>query len=108
MTIRRRSRFLLGIGLLQFTLPAIGAFLLGVFPGMNWLERYAATSPVMLGAGEQILLILALASSGSLAGVVVCRLISWTKPNRTDAAIVTTYTLVFGFIGFMYLLRLVV
>jgi hypothetical protein len=93
---------------LRFTLPAIGAFLLGVFPGMNWLERFAATSPVMPGAGEQIFLILILASSGSLAGVAVFRLIYRTKPIGTDAAITVTYALVFGFIGFMYLLTLVV
>jgi hypothetical protein len=94
--------------ILRFTLPAIGAFLLGVFPGMNWLERFAATSPVMLGAGEQIFLILFLASSGSLAGIVVFRLVSRTKPIGTDAAITVTYALAFGFLGFMYLLRLVV
>ncbi len=93
---------------LRFTLPAIGAFFLGVFPGMNWLERFAATSPIWLGAGVQILLILLLASSGSLAGIVFFRLISWTKPVKTDAAILMAYSFVFGFMGFVYLLSLVV
>lgn len=96
------------MGALRFTLPAIGAFLLGVFPGMNWLERFAATSPIWLGSGVQILLILLLASSGSLAGIVFFRLISWTKPVKKDAAIVLAYSLVFGFMGFIYLLTLVV
>ena len=96
------------MGALRFTLPAIGAFLLGVFPGMNWLERFAATSPRMLGSGEQIFLIVLLACSGSLAGVALFRLISWTKPDDTDALIIIAYTLVFGFIGFNYLLTLVV
>src|SRR5438105_1423992 len=92
----------------RFLVPGIGAFLLGVFPGMNWLERCAATSPQMLGAAEQILIILLLASSGALGGILVFRLGSWTRPIGTDAAIIVAYTLVFGFIGFLYLLQLVV
>ena len=82
--------------------------MLGVFPGMNWLKRFAAMSPMWLGSGEQILLILLLASSGSLAGIACFRLISWTKPVSTDAAIIIGYSLVFGFMGFIYLLSLVI
>jgi len=93
---------------LRLTLPAIGAFLLGVFPGMNWLESFAATSPIWLGSRVQILLILLLASAGSLAGIAFFRLISWTKPVKTDAAIIMGYSLIFGFMGFIYLLSLVV
>jgi hypothetical protein len=96
------------MGVLRFTLPAIGAFLLGVFPGMNWLERFMATSRIWFGHGAVILLILLLASSGSLAGIALFRLISWTKPVNMDAAIIIAYSLVFGFIGFNYLLMLVV
>lgn len=93
---------------LRFAFPGIGAFLLGVFPGMNWLERYAATSPRMLGVGEQIFIILFLASSGSILGIAAFRFATSTTPVSTDAAIVVAYTLVFGFIGFLYLLILVV
>jgi hypothetical protein len=92
----------------RLLMPAVGSFLLGVFPGMNWLERFAATSPVFLGSGTQVCLILLLASSGALAGILLFRLVTWTEPIRTDAAIIVTYALVFGFVGFLYLLTLVV
>jgi hypothetical protein len=93
---------------LRFGLPAVGAFLLGVFPGMNWLKRYGETSPVMLGGGEVICLILLLATSGSSFGILLFRLVSWTKPTATDAAIFLAYGLLFGLIGFSYLCILVV
>ena len=93
---------------LRFGLPAVGAFLLGVFPGMNWFERFAATSPVFLGSGTQLCLILLLATTGSSSGVLLFRLVSRTKPTATDAAIILPYGLMFGFIGFLYLLTLVV
>src|SRR5262249_588472 len=93
---------------LRFGLPAVGAFLLGVFPGMNWLECYAATSPVFLGSGTQICLILLLATTGASSGVLLFRVVSWTTPTSTDVAIILPYGLLFGFFGFLYLLTLVV
>lgn len=94
--------------LLRFVLPAIGAFVLGVFPGMNWLRQYAATSPAMLSAADEIFLIIAFSCSGALSGIVGFRVLSWTKPIGTDVALLFVYTVVFGLIGFSYYLRLVV
>ena len=93
---------------MRFTIPAVGAFLLGVFPGMNWLERFAATSQVFLGGGTQICLILLLATTGAAAGILLFRLVSRTGPTGTDAALILAYGLLFGFVGFLYLLTLVV
>ena len=93
---------------LRFGLPAVGAFFLGVFPGMNWLERFAATSPVFLGSGTQICLIFLLGTTGASAGILLFRVGSWTATTATDAVIVLAYGLMFGVIGFLYLLTLVV
>jgi hypothetical protein len=73
---------------------------------MNLLERYAATSHRWMGLEEVYVVMLLLASSGAILGTAIFRFASWTRPTRTDAAIIVTNTLVFAFIGYWYSIQL--
>jgi hypothetical protein len=88
-------------GPLRFGLPAIGAFVFAVFPGM-----YVSSSPGRAVLEEVYVLMLLLASSGAILGTAIFRLASWSRPTRMDAAIIATYTLAFAFIGYWYFIQL--
>jgi hypothetical protein len=87
-------------------LAAIGAFLGGVFPGAILVSQIVIASRVFLGVGEIIVLHLLFASLGSFGGIAFCRLTSWSKPSATDVVLILANGLLFGLIGFAFLVYL--
>lgn len=93
---------------LLFACCAVGAFLLGVYPGMVWLNRFAATSPRMLGSFELTILVFLFALAGAFSGAILFRVVSWTAPTWMDVWFAVINGLLFGFWGFIYSLALAV
>jgi hypothetical protein len=99
-------RVLVGL-VCRIALSAIGAFLVSVYPGVIFVYYIGTKSPLLLEVSDIIGLHLFFAAVGSSCGLGLCRLLSWTKPSVTDLALVLGNGLVFGLVGFAYLVSLV-
>lgn len=96
-----------GFTVLRFVLPALGGFLLGVYPGVALVYYIAVTSPISLGIAEIGFIHVLFASIGAFLGVAIVRLIYRTHFAGSDAALIIGNGLVLGLIGFLYLISLV-
>jgi hypothetical protein len=101
-----RSRRLVGL-LCRIVFSGVGAFLLGVYPGVIFVYYIGTKSPVWLEVSDIVGLHLFFAVVGSSCGIVLCRVASWSKPSITDLALVVGNGLLFGLVGFAYLVSLV-
>ena len=86
---------------LRFLLPATGAFLLGVYPGMYFLRRFIATRPHWTSVSEGVFLIILFGFTGAGLGLALFRLASWTKPVASDAIVVGGLIVAASLMGFV-------